>query len=72
MIAFVRGWQLAVILLSCIPCVVVTGGILSMLMTKMSSRGQAAYSEAGTVAEQTVGSIRTVSYSHTKISCRKS
>ncbi|KAK8468966.1 hypothetical protein PHAVU_006G168172 [Phaseolus vulgaris] len=61
-IAFVRGWQLAVILLSCIPCVVVTGGILSMLMTKMSSRGQAAYSEAGTVAEQTVGSIRTVAY----------
>lgn len=61
MIAFVRGWRLAVVLLACIPCVVVTGGILSMLMSKMSSRGQAAYAEAGSVVEQTVGAIRTVS-----------
>jgi len=60
-IAFVRGWRLAVVLLACIPCVVVTGGILSMLMSKMSSRGQAAYAEAGSVVEQTVGAIRTVS-----------
>ncbi|KAL2341081.1 hypothetical protein Fmac_009021 [Flemingia macrophylla] len=60
LVAFVRGWRLAVVLLSCIPCVVVTGGVLSMLMTKMSSRGQAAYAEAGNVVEQTVGAIGTV------------
>ncbi|XP_047154648.1 ABC transporter B family member 9-like isoform X3 [Vigna umbellata] len=59
-IAFVRGWRLAVILIACIPCVVITGGILSILMSRMSSRGQAAYAEAGTVVEQTVGAIRTV------------
>ncbi|RDX83230.1 ABC transporter B family member 9, partial [Mucuna pruriens] len=59
-IAFIRGWRLAVVLLACIPCVVVTGGVLSILMTKMSSRGQAAYAEAGNVVEQTVGAIRTV------------
>ncbi|KAK7412536.1 hypothetical protein VNO78_04000 [Psophocarpus tetragonolobus] len=59
-IAFVRGWRLAVILLACIPCVVVTGGIVSILMSKMASRGQAAYAEAGNVVEQTVGSIKTV------------
>uniref|UniRef100_A0A151UDP5 ABC transporter B family member 9 n=1 Tax=Cajanus cajan TaxID=3821 RepID=A0A151UDP5_CAJCA len=60
LIAFVRGWRLAVVLLACIPCVIVTGGVLSMLMAKMSSRGQAAYAEAGNVVEQTVGAIRTV------------
>ncbi|TKY71922.1 ABC transporter B family member 9 [Spatholobus suberectus] len=59
-IAFIRGWNLAVVLLASIPCVVVTGGVLSLLITKMSSRGQAAYAEAGNVVEQTVGAIRTV------------
>jgi len=35
---------------------------MSMMMAKMSSRGQIAYSEAGIVAEQTVGAIRTVRF----------
>ncbi|XP_028202102.1 ABC transporter B family member 9-like isoform X1 [Glycine soja] len=59
-IGFVRGWRLALVLLACIPCVVLIGGALSMVMTKMASRGQAAYAEAGNVVEQTVGAIRTV------------
>ncbi|XP_027338176.1 ABC transporter B family member 9-like [Abrus precatorius] len=59
-IGFIKGWRLAVVLLACLPCVVVAGGIMSMLMAKMSSRGQAAYAEAGNVVEQTVGAIRTV------------
>lgn len=67
MIGFVRGWRLALVLLACIPCVVLIGGALSMVMTKMASRGQAAYAEAGNVVEQTVGAIRTVSHNRTKI-----
>nr|QIT08314.1 putative ABC transporter B family member 9 [Siraitia grosvenorii] len=59
-IAFVRGWLLAVVLLSCIPAIVAAGGVTSLIMSKMSSRGQIAYAEAGNVVEQTVGSIRTV------------
>ncbi|KAK7295696.1 hypothetical protein RJT34_18607 [Clitoria ternatea] len=59
-VAFVRGWRLTVVLVACVPCVVVAGGVMSMLMAKMSSRGQAAYAEAGNVVEQTVGAIRTV------------
>jgi len=31
-----------------------------MMMAKMSTRGQAAYAEAGNIVEQTVGAIRTV------------
>lgn len=46
------------------PCVIIAGGFMSMLMAKMSSRGQVAYAEAGNVVDQTVGAIRTVRHSH--------
>ncbi|KAH7568643.1 hypothetical protein ACOSQ2_011985 [Xanthoceras sorbifolium] len=59
-IAFTRGWLLALVLLSCLPLIVIAGGTMAMLMSKMSSRGQIAYAEAGNVVEQTVGAIRTV------------
>ncbi|CAI8590911.1 unnamed protein product [Vicia faba] len=59
-IAFIKGWRLAVVLLACMPCVIFAGGFMSMLMAKMSSRGQVAYAEAGNVVDQTVGAIRTV------------
>lgn len=65
-VAFTKGWLLSLVLLSCIPLVVISGAAMSMMMAKMSSRGQVAYAEAGNVVEQTVGAIRTVS--HTKIS----
>ncbi|KAK4858209.1 hypothetical protein QYF36_012805 [Acer negundo] len=58
-IAFARGWLLALVLLSCLPLIVIAGGTMAMVMTKMSSRGQIAYAEAGNVVEQTVGAIRT-------------
>ncbi|GMH15734.1 hypothetical protein Nepgr_017575 [Nepenthes gracilis] len=60
-IAFVKGWQLALVLLSCLPVLIVSGGIFSMIMVKMSSHAQEAYAEAGNVVEETVGAIRTVS-----------
>ena len=62
MVAFVKGWTLAVVLLACIPCLVIVGGFMSMLMAKMSTRGQASYTEARNVVDQTVGAIRTVKH----------
>ncbi|XP_073272255.1 ABC transporter B family member 9-like [Primulina huaijiensis] len=59
-IAFCKGWRLAVVLVSCIPALVLAGGISAIIMSKMSSRGQIAYAKAGNVVEQTVGAIRTV------------
>ncbi|KAL2494601.1 ABC transporter B family member 9 [Forsythia ovata] len=59
-IAFCKGWLLALVLCSCIPALAIAGGCMSLLMTKMWSRGQVAYAEAGNVVEQTVGAIRTV------------
>ncbi|GMI69507.1 P-glycoprotein 21, ATP-binding cassette B21 [Hibiscus trionum] len=59
-IAFFQGWQLTLVMLSAIPLVVISGGIMTMVVTKMASRGQSAYIKAATVVEQTIGSIRTV------------
>lgn len=59
-IAFARGWLLSLVLLSCIPAIILIGGVMSILLSRMTSRGQVAYAEAGNVVEQIVGAIRTV------------
>ncbi|KAJ9187945.1 hypothetical protein P3X46_003353 [Hevea brasiliensis] len=59
-IAFVKGWMLALVMLSAIPLLVLAGATVSILISRMATRGQNAYAEAATVVEQTIGSIRTV------------
>ena len=60
-IAFVKGWELAVVLLACIPCLVIAGGTMAIMMMKKSSCIQMAYADAANVVDQTVTAIRTVS-----------
>ena len=59
-VAFFKGWLLTLVLLSSIPLLVASGGLMSILITKTASRGQSAYANAANVVEQTIGSIRTV------------
>ncbi|PKI64268.1 hypothetical protein CRG98_015341 [Punica granatum] len=59
-IAFVRDWLLSLVLLSCIPLIMTAGATLAVVLSRMSSLGQAAYSQAGNIAEQTIGAIRTI------------
>ncbi|XP_010905015.1 ABC transporter B family member 11 [Elaeis guineensis] len=59
-VAFVQGWLLTLVMLATIPPLVVAGGIVSTVVSKMASRGQAAYGEAAVVVEQTIGAIKTV------------
>ncbi|ESW26476.1 hypothetical protein PHAVU_003G122600 [Phaseolus vulgaris] len=59
-VAFIKGWLLSLVLLSSLPLLVLSGSIMSFAFAKMASRGQAAYSEAATLVERTIGSIRTV------------
>ncbi|KAF8696114.1 hypothetical protein HU200_037004 [Digitaria exilis] len=59
-IAFVKGWLLSLVMLACIPPVVIAGGVVSKMLSKISSKGQTSYSDAGNVVEQTLGSIKTV------------
>ncbi|KAI3853278.1 hypothetical protein MKX03_026365 [Papaver bracteatum] len=60
-IAFIKGWLLTLVMLTSIPPMVVSDAAISIVVSKMASRGQVAYSVAGNVVEQTIGSIRTVS-----------
>ncbi|MCD7448082.1 (ABC) transporter [Datura stramonium] len=59
-IAFIKGWRLSLVLLSSIPPLVISSAVMTMLLAKLASRAQTAYSEAATVVEQTISSIRTV------------
>lgn len=59
-IAFIKGWLLTLVMLSSIPLLVAAGASMSIIITKMASRGQTAYAKAANVVEQTIGSIRTV------------
>ncbi|XP_026436495.1 ABC transporter B family member 11-like isoform X1 [Papaver somniferum] len=59
-IAFIKGWLLTLVMLTSIPPMVASAAAISIVVSKMASRGQAAYSVAGNVVEQTIGSIRTV------------
>ncbi|KAH6834231.1 P-glycoprotein 11 [Perilla frutescens var. hirtella] len=59
-IAFARGWLLTLVLLSAIPILVVAAAFVTVVLARLTSRGQTAYSEAAVVVEQTITSIRTV------------
>ncbi|MED6222158.1 ATP-binding cassette, sub-B (MDR TAP), member 4 [Stylosanthes scabra] len=59
-IGFIKGWLLTLVLLSSLPPLVFAGSLMTFAFAKMASRGQAAYSEAATIVDRTIGSIRTV------------
>ncbi|KAH0462510.1 hypothetical protein IEQ34_010085 [Dendrobium chrysotoxum] len=71
-VAFVQGWLLSLVMLSIIPLLVVAGAIMSIVVSKMASEGQASYGDAAVIVEQAIGSIRTVaSFTGEKISVYK-
>ncbi|PKA62294.1 ABC transporter B family member 21 [Apostasia shenzhenica] len=71
-VAFIQGWLLALVMLSIIPLLVIAGAVMSTVVSKMASKGQAAYGDAAVVVEQTIGSIRTVaSFTGEKLSVKK-
>lgn len=59
-IAFVKGWRLAVVILATVPILAGVGGIMGYSITKFTLKTQDAYAEAGAVAEQVFAGIRTV------------
>ncbi|XP_049932394.1 ABC transporter B family member 4-like [Nymphaea colorata] len=59
-IALIKGWLLALVTLASIPLVVTAGGVISLIISRLSIREGAAYAGAGIVVEQAIGSIRMV------------
>ena len=59
-VALAKGWQLACLMFLTVPALVLSAAITHRAILKMASLGQAAYADAATVVDQTLGSIRTV------------
>ncbi|EFA83580.1 hypothetical protein PPL_02646 [Heterostelium album PN500] len=59
-IGLVNGWQLALVIISITPLIAAAGAFMTKMMTELTKRGQDAYAKAGSVAEEKIGSIRTV------------
>jgi ATP-binding cassette subfamily B (MDR/TAP) protein 1 len=58
--AFIYGWKLTLVTLSCAPIIVISTAVGSKMQSQMAEKELQAYSEAGTVAEEVLGAIRTV------------
>ncbi|KAF5205821.1 Abc transporter b family member [Thalictrum thalictroides] len=59
-VGFTAIWQLALVTLGVAPIIVLIGGIYTTTLSKLTTRSQEAFSQAGNIAEQTVLQIRTV------------
>ncbi|PIA26000.1 hypothetical protein AQUCO_10200049v1 [Aquilegia coerulea] len=60
-IAFMKGWFLTLLMLTSIPPIVISGALMTNAVSKMASRREAAYLQAGVIVEQTISSIKTAS-----------
>ncbi|XP_015057863.2 ABC transporter B family member 5-like [Solanum pennellii] len=59
-IAFIKGWLLALVLISPIVPLIIVIGVMFLFMSRQASQSHKAYSKAANVVEQTLGAIRTV------------
>ncbi|KAF9954849.1 Multidrug resistance protein 1 [Mortierella alpina] len=59
-IAFTHGWRMSLVLLTAVPLMAVAGGLMAKYATQTTADGQDSYAKAGGLAEQAIGSIRTV------------
>lgn len=59
-IAFVNGWILDIVLLTFVPCIVIVGGFMIILMANMSTLIRDAYKEFQSVFDQKMRTIKIV------------
>lgn len=59
-VAFVKGWLLALVCLVSLPVTLISVGIVGYLTSKLSKKETEAYAIAGGIAEESFGAIRTV------------
>ena len=59
-LAFARGWRLALALSSILPVIVTIGIIMTTFMTRYSTAALDQTAKSGSLAEEVIGSIRTM------------
>ncbi|KAJ9076430.1 hypothetical protein DSO57_1026357 [Entomophthora muscae] len=58
-IAFTASWQLTLVVLCIIPAMAITIGFLNYFASRFATQSLAHYSDAGTLAEEAISSVRT-------------
>lgn len=59
-LAFFYGWKLTLVVLSCAPLLILSSAISAKMQSSLTEAELKSYSKAGSVAEEVLGSIRTV------------
>lgn len=59
-ISFVYGWKLTLVVLSCAPIIVIATAVVAKVQSSLTAQELTAYGQAGNVAEEVLGAIRTV------------
>lgn len=58
--AFIYGWKLTLVILSCSPIIIVSTAYVAKIQTSLTEKELRAYSVAGSVAEEVLNAIKTV------------
>ncbi|KAL8141756.1 LOW QUALITY PROTEIN: hypothetical protein V2J09_014788 [Rumex salicifolius] len=59
-IGFVRVWQISLVTLSIVPFIAFAGGIYAFVATGLIARVRKSYIQAGNIADEAIGNVRTV------------
>ncbi|KFK33112.1 hypothetical protein AALP_AA6G332600 [Arabis alpina] len=59
-IGFLSVWQLTLLTLAVVPLIAISGGGYAIVMSSISQKSEAAYADAGKVAEEVMSQVRTV------------
>ncbi|KAF9977124.1 ATP-binding cassette, sub-B (MDR TAP), member 4 [Actinomortierella ambigua] len=59
-VAFAQAWKLSLVVMALVPLLAFTGALMAIVIRRSSTKSLTAYSCAGAIAEQAIGSIRTV------------
>lgn len=59
-LAFVLGWQLALVCLASLPVTMISVGIVAVITSKLAKQEMQEYAKAGSIAEEVFSAIRTV------------
>ncbi|KAJ4916722.1 ABC transporter B family member 13 [Raphanus sativus] len=59
-VGFLSVWQLTLLTLAVVPLIAIAGGGYAIIMSTISEKSEAAYADAGKVAEEVISQVRTV------------
>ena len=59
-LAYYRNWQLSLVISAILPALMLAGFLVMKSMQIMTDKNTKTYAQAGAVAEQAIGSIRTI------------